>query len=262
MNMIRNNIISFHIIFLLLPIPSLAATYAPLLEQIKPGTITIIGETHKKAESVELFQSLALDVIRHYQCVVIGLEIASDQQTVLDAVMQGRASVTDIALWPALDHPAYRHMLEHFVELKRQGQCIKVVAIDSGVANVVDRDLWMALSLAEQTAHADTPILVLLGGLHTLQRAVWTVSSGKPSVAEILVDRGFRVKTFPQSWIPYNKCAGNNPRISSFVNGKSPQALTILNDSLMSLINARRPKSTSGVVDGFVVWECIRRSKH
>ena len=47
---------------LLLPITSLAAIYDPILEQTKPGTITIIGETHKKTESVELFQSLALDV--------------------------------------------------------------------------------------------------------------------------------------------------------------------------------------------------------
>jgi hypothetical protein len=199
---------------------------------------------------------LALAVIQNHHCVVIGLEIASNQQDILDAMMQGRAAVDQIALWPQVDHPPYRRMLESFAEHKRQGKCIKVVAIDSGVANVVDRDLWMALSLAEQTAHADTPILVLLGGLHTLQRVAWTVSAGKPSVAEILVDRGFRVKTFPQSWIPYNKCAGNNPRISSFVNGKSLLALTILNDSLMSLINARRPKSTSGVVDGFIVWEC------
>ena len=106
--MIWNHIISFHIILLLLPITSLAAIYDPILEQIKPGTITIIGETHKKTESVELFQSLVLDVIKHYQCVVIGLEIASDQQTVLDAVMQGRASVNEIVLWPPLDHPAYR----------------------------------------------------------------------------------------------------------------------------------------------------------
>jgi hypothetical protein len=115
--MIRNHIIPYHIILLLLPITSLAAIYDPILEQTKPGTITIIGETHKKPESVELFQNLALDVIRHYQCVVIGLEIGSDQQTILEAVMQGRASVKEIALWPPLDHPPYRRMIETFAEL-------------------------------------------------------------------------------------------------------------------------------------------------
>jgi hypothetical protein len=34
------------------------------------------------------------------------------------------------------------------------------------------------------------------------------------------------------------------------------EALTILNESLMSLINAKRHRSTKDVIDGFVVWEC------
>ena len=148
---------------LLPPVTSLAAIYDPILEQTKPGTITIIGETHKKPESVELFQNLALDVIRHYQCIVIGLEIGSDQQTILEAVMQGRASVKEIALWPPLDHPPYRRMIETFAELKQRGQCINVVGTDSGVNNDTDRDQWMALRLVEQGR--DAPILVLLGAL-------------------------------------------------------------------------------------------------
>jgi uncharacterized iron-regulated protein len=167
-DMILIHIISFHIILLLLPVTSLATIYDPILEQIKPDTITIIGESHKKAESVDLFQSLVLDIIKHHHCVIVGLEIASDQQTILDAVMQGRASVNEIALWPPLDHPPYRSMIESFAGLKRQSQCIKVVAIESGMDNNIDRDLWMALSLAEQAG--DTPVLVLLGALHTLKR--------------------------------------------------------------------------------------------
>lgn len=143
--MLRNTATAYcalRVIFaLLLPITTLAASYAPIIEQIKPDTITIIGETHKKAESIELFKNLVLDTIKNYQCVVIGLEIASDQQTILDAVMQGRASVNEIVLWPPLDHSLYRHMIESFAGLKRQGQCIKVVAIDSGLANNIDRDL-------------------------------------------------------------------------------------------------------------------------
>lgn len=239
----------------LLSLSTWAASYDPIIEQIKPGTITIIGESHKKVESVELFQNVALDVIKHHQCVVIGLEIASDQQTILDAVMQGRASVNELTLWPPLDHPPYRSMIESFAGLKRQGQCIKLVAIDSSVGNSVDRDLWMALSLAEQAG--DAPILVLLGALHTLKRVNWTVRTGRPSIAEILATRGFSVKSYPQRWIP-DDCAGNDLRTGVFVSGKSPQALTLLNESMMSLINAKPHKSASGVVDGFIVWECVR----
>jgi hypothetical protein len=66
--MIWSHIISFHIILLLLPITSQTAIYDPILEQIKPGTITIIGETHKKTESVEFFKSLVLDAIKNHQC--------------------------------------------------------------------------------------------------------------------------------------------------------------------------------------------------
>jgi hypothetical protein len=80
----------------LLPIISSAAIYDPILEQIKPGTITSIGENHIKAESVELFQNPVLAVVRHYQCVVIMLEFASSQQSILDAVMQGRATFLTI----------------------------------------------------------------------------------------------------------------------------------------------------------------------
>jgi hypothetical protein len=136
----RNLSMSFFLA--LLPLSTWAASYDPILEQIRPGTITIIGESHKKAESVELFRNLALAVVRHYQCIVIGLKIASDQQTTLDAVMQGRASVNEITLWPAVDYPPYRRMIESFAEFKRRGQCIKLVAIDSGMDNKVDRDLW------------------------------------------------------------------------------------------------------------------------
>ena len=117
----------------------------------------------------------------------------------------------------------------------------------------------MALSLAEQAG--DAPVLVLLGALHTLKRINWTVRTGRPSVAEILTAKGFSVKSYPQRWIPDN-CAGNENRRSRFVYPDSPEALTILNESMMSLINAKPHKSALGVVDGFVVWECVRRSKH
>ena len=85
--MIRTNLLLICVL-LWTPISSIAAVYNPILKQIKPDTITFIGESHKKPESVELFQNLVLDVIKAHHCVVVGLEIASDQQTTLDAVMQ------------------------------------------------------------------------------------------------------------------------------------------------------------------------------
>ena len=99
------------------------------------------------------------------------------------------------------------------------------------------------------------PGLVLLGALHTLKRINWRVSSGRPSVAELLSTKGLKINSFPQRWIPDN-CKINGARVSRFVRADSPEAITLLNESLMSLINATPPNTVKGIVDGFVVWEC------
>jgi hypothetical protein len=70
---------------LLPPVASLADSYGPILDQIKPNTITIVNESHKKP-SLLMFKSLALVGIKNYQCIVIWLKIISDQQTILNAV--------------------------------------------------------------------------------------------------------------------------------------------------------------------------------
>jgi len=235
------------------PIFLIAEVYDPIREQIKPNTITFIGESHKKTESVELFQTLVLAAVKDHRCPVIGLEIASDQQITLDAVMLGKSSVKQIKLWPSLDHAAYRGMIENFAEFKRNGQCIRVIAIDSGMDNNVDRDQWMASKLEEQVGHQ--PCLVLLGSLHTLKRVNRSVSSGRPSVAELLSAKGHKINSFPQRWIPDN-CKVSEARVSRFVSANSPKALIIINESSMSLINATPANSVKGIVDGFIVWEC------
>ena len=60
---------------------------------------------------------------------------------------------------------------------------------------------------------------------------------------------------FLQRWIPDN-CKVSEARVSRFVSADSPEALIILNESLMALINATPPNSVKDIVDGFIVWEC------
>ncbi len=244
------------IFVLLLPVPSLAAIYDPILDQTKPNSIIIIGETHKKVESVEFFQSLVLDVIKRYQCVVIGLEIASDQQVVLDAVMQGRASVEEITLWPPIDHPPYRQMIKRFAEIKQQYQCIKLIAIDSGLENDVDRDQWMTLKLAEQVG--DKPVLVLLGALHTIQKITWVPAKDghPPLVAQLLLAKGYQIKSYPQRWLEPKICPEGKHRVAIFYRADQPKALAILNESLLSLIRTIPPKTANDVVNGVIAWKC------
>jgi hypothetical protein len=69
------------------------------------------------------------------------------------------------------------------------------------------------------------------------------------------------VKSFPQRWIG-DPCVTEGSRNPRFVSADTPEALTILNDSLISLINARPHKSAVGVVDGFILWECGVDAEH
>ncbi|BBL57013.1 hypothetical protein [Methylomonas koyamae] len=227
----------------------LSNDFADIEHNIKPGNIVIIGETHQQPESPRFFKGLVEATIAKYQCVSIGLEIERDQQAIIDDVMAGKEPASKIKIPFPIDHAGMRWMIEQFAELKRQTPCLRVEAIDADQ----DRDENMANRLADFPA--DKPILVLLGGLHTLKKVNWTVRSGKPAVAEILANRGFSVKTYPQRWLP-EKCTSDQGRISLFVSASDPEALPILNQTLMSLINAKKHRAATDVIDGLVLWKC------
>jgi hypothetical protein len=248
-----NNIISFYII--LLTLASLAeANEHPVIQQyIQPNTITILGETHGHVESMNLLTDLVNHIVNNKQCLILALEIDSDEQPVLDKVMSGLSPVSEIQIPYVIDHVHYRNLIKHLVQLNKTSNCLRVLAIDSGHNNPVDRDEWMARQLAKTVG--ETPVLVLLGGLHTLKKVDWNTPVGTPSVAELLTQQAFRVFSLPQRWIP-DKCDSDNARTLRFMGIDDPEALSVLNNSLMSLMNAKRHTSVEGVVDGLLLWEC------
>lgn len=116
----------------------------------------------------------------------------------------------------------------------------------------------MAKLLAQQVGK--TPVLALLGSLHTLKKVDWTIPQGDPSVAELLSNQGFKVNSLPQHWQP-ETCPSGGKRYFRLMKKDDPKALTILNSSLMSLMKAKPHTSTKEVIDGFIVWEC-EKLKH
>ncbi len=248
------------LVFLLLSTPTWAISNNPILKSLSPGSITFIGESHKHPESPRLIIDVVTYAVKKGQCLALALEINSNQQFVIDRVLAKRASVSDIVIPSAIDHSPMRQMIKHMAYLKKTLPCLNVVAIDAGIDDPNDRDEWMAKKLSEIAS--DRPILVLVGALHTLKKVDWLVATGRPSVAEILASKGFQVKSFPQRWIPDQCGEGEEHRNLRFINTENPEALTILNDSLMSLINAKLHKSAKDVVDGFILWECHDRSKY
>ncbi len=231
---------------------TVAAEHDPILKEIKPGAIIIIGESHKKIESVQLFQGLVTDYLKQGQCLAVGLEIASNQQAVIDRIMQGRAAAADMEIAPMIEHPPFRKMIDDLAALKRNGACLKLVAIDAGNEIDMKRDEWMAVKLAE--LGKEEPILVLLGALHSLKKVNWDLSmvaNPRPHGPEILESQGHRVKSYPQRWLK-GHCNGNqNQYRSRYISANDPDALSLLNESLISLINAHSYKSVIGIIDGF-----------
>ncbi len=176
-----------------------AAVDEPILKAIQPGTITIIGETHHQKESIRLFQGLVANYLQQNRCLTVALEIASNQQPVIDLVTQNRATASDIKIPSMIDHPPFRKMMDDLAARKAKGACLKLLVIDTGEDINMSRDAWMALKLADHIGK--TPILILLGGLHTMKKIDWNLSmtKGKRFVSEILSKQGFRVRTFPQA---------------------------------------------------------------
>ena len=172
---------------------SFSANAAEVNIPIKPNSISIIGETHRHPESIKLFQSLINGYLKNNQCLTVALEINSNQQSVIN---QGK--VSDIEISSIIDHPAYRNLIDDLIAQKNNGVCLKLLAIDAGDDIDMGRDEWMAISLARLVG--ETPVLALLGSLHTLKKVNWDLSmtNGSPSVAEVLSEQGYNVKSYPQ----------------------------------------------------------------
>jgi len=241
-----------NVIILSLPVISYAGSEINILDKIKPDTITIIGETHKHSESLILFQSLISNHLKHNKCLTVVLEIASNQQPIIDKIKQGRAVVSDIEIPSTIDHPAFREMVNNLVKLQRKNECLKLIAIDAGDDIDLRRDEWMAIKLSEQLGAA--PVLVLLGNLHSLKRVNWDLSMTKGSlyVAEILSSQGYDIRTYPQIWVA-PQC--NNKY--QFISADNPKLPDLLNNSFISLLNAFEYKTAAGIVDDAILWVCL-----
>ena len=63
--------------------------------------------------------------LKQNQCLIVGLEIASYQQTMIKVVMPGRASVADIDISPIIDHLSLRRMIKYMAIRKQKEACLK-----------------------------------------------------------------------------------------------------------------------------------------
>jgi len=137
------HIILYHLI--LFQSPLLVGEYSPITEQLKPNSITIIGEIHQHPESIKLFQELINGYLKNNKCLTVALEINNNQQPIIEKIMQGRAVASDIEISSIIDQPALRNFINSVAKLKGEGVCLSIITIDSTAEN---RDVFMAAQLA------------------------------------------------------------------------------------------------------------------
>ena len=222
-----------------------------IFESIKPHSVTIIGETHKRPESIQFFQSLINDYLQNHKCLAVALEIASSQQNTIDQVIKGNAKISDIEINQPIDHPDFRFLIESLVNRQRNNDCFKIIAVDADIRLKTDRDEWMADRFTEVIG--ETPIIALLGSMHTLKQVIWNpeLASKPPYVSEILLSKGYAIHTYPQIWKD-RECNSSY----RFIKVDEPEATELVVDSLFAVLNAAKPKKAENIVDGVVSWEC------
>ena len=100
------------------------------------------------------------------------------------------------------------------------------------------------MNLIEQVTRNHCPNLAVTVEAY---KGLFQAKYGAPSVAEILSKQGYSLKSYAQIF-PNAEC--NQPLQYRFIPANTPEASELLNKSLISLLNAHKPKSAPGVVDG------------
>lgn len=93
------------------------ASDADLWKSLFQGQILLVGETHQREGSLHLMRRVVEMAQTTHACVTLAVEVAADQQGALDRVVEGVASVQAVAVWDAIDFPAYRVFLDEMLRL-------------------------------------------------------------------------------------------------------------------------------------------------
>ena len=228
----------------------LAGALATLLRH---NSVLIVGETHRRPESPQLVADVVTAYLDAGGCLTVALEIASDQQPVLDAAMRGEQPVSAIRIYPIINHSAYRQMLTRFTDLVRRGRCLRAHAVDASEQDTGSKDTWMAREI--QALISDAPVLALVGSLHALKRIRWKSGKDNPYLAERLMRHGIPVLTVLQEW--EGDC---EKRVGRLLNIRHPRAVEVLGLTV-GVTSAHPPEKPEEVVDLVVMWECAQAKK-
>lgn len=102
--------------------------------------MTLIGESHQRPESIVFFESLITHYLQQNKCLTVALEISSGQQSLIAEIQQGQASLANMKITSSIDHPPLRKLIQDLAEMRINGKCLKLVAVDADFKPGVERD--------------------------------------------------------------------------------------------------------------------------
>ncbi len=162
--------------------------------------LVFMGTTHKQPAILDFIADL-LPKLHTMGVTHLALEVASDQQALIDHYLDRGLGLADIHLHRAIDCPRYRHL---FTILKglTAAQRPKVVAVDLPPRlydGPIDRDAHMAEQL-EKTLQSGSKVKVLaiLGSFHVMRQLQWQarVPNGHHTIRTLLKKRHPRLSMF------------------------------------------------------------------
>ncbi|MEM7007801.1 MAG: hypothetical protein AAF462_01560 [Thermodesulfobacteriota bacterium] len=215
--------------------------------------ILILGESYGQDESVNFFSEKVTQYIADGQCLNVGLEIASDQQEVLDSAMVGEVSISDIQIDTVIDHDSYREMLVSFSESIKQGKCLSIYAINPPSSIPMSKDAWMEQEVVKISG--ERPVAILVGNKHAVKDFKTTGDGSRNLLAQRIRLRSFGVTSILQHWKPGGFCITKTVRLYDTETDK--KARIYVKESIGE-ISAAMPEKVSMVSDGVLVWGCER----
>jgi len=159
-----------------------------ILEGMEPNSITIIGERHQRPEAIQFFQSIVTKHLQQNKCLIIGLEIPSNQQPLLDKMIQGEAVISDIEIPPTIDHQTLRELISDLVEILPDGK--RKEGLDIALKELMEELFGSRiLSFNQQTALAYAPLISRARNNGCL------ISVADGQIAAIAIVHGFTIAT-------------------------------------------------------------------
>lgn len=175
-----------------------AAVDCPAIAGVPDAPLLLFGEMHGSQETPALIHAVACHVSAS-EDVAVGLEMASEDQPLLDAFMAGNGTANDVQKLLASDFwqmggdgrssMAMLGLIEDLRALKQAGRPVALFAFDDQPGTKLERNVAIANGLRRfHGAHPNVRIIALTGNVHAMQESMWAGETMLMPSGKLLAD--------------------------------------------------------------------------